>query len=283
MIKIRKPVRGINMKKIVLGLILIGAALVCISSMFVHNRMSNETFTTTKPVRELVVDDRNMPVDIVGVSGNRTRINYKKSRDIKYNIKQTNNTLTLERKRSIGFNFDFFNFGNSSPRVTIEVPKAKLKDLQVETSNGKLSTENLVLDNLNLETSNSKMIINDVDANSVDAETSNGKVELSQLKFDDGSFETSNGKMDLSDLNFNEGEFQTSNGKINLMNVKPKESLSLETSNSEVNGTIIGNKEDFSITSKTSNASNNLGNQKNGSKELEVRTSNADIEIAFVR
>ncbi|MDT2486175.1 hypothetical protein P7E00_00865 [Enterococcus avium] len=89
--------------------------------------------------------------------------------------------------------------------------------------------------------------------------------------------------MDLSDLNFNEGEFQTSNGKINLMNVKPKESLSLETSNSEVNGTIIGNKEDFSITSKTSNASNNLGNQKNGSKELEVRTSNADIEIAFVR
>ena len=39
------------MKKIVLGLILIGAALVCISSMFVHNRMSNETFTTTKPVR----------------------------------------------------------------------------------------------------------------------------------------------------------------------------------------------------------------------------------------
>ena len=260
MIKIRKQVRGINMKKIVLGLILIGAALVCISSMFVHNRMSNETFTTTKPVRELVVDDRNMPVDIVGVSGNRTRINYKKSRDIKYNIKQTNNTLTLERKRSIGFNFDFFNFGNSSPRVTIEVPKAKLKDLQVETSNGKLSTENLALDNLNLETSNSKMIIND-----------------------DGSFETSNSKMDLSDLNFNEGEFQTSNGKINLMNVKPKESLSLETSNSEVNGTIIGNKEDFSITSKTSNASNNLGNQKNGSKELEVRTSNADIEIAFVR
>jgi len=106
------------MKKIVLGLILIGAALVCISSMFVHNRMSNETFTTTKPVRELVVDDRNMPVDIVGVSGNRTRINYKKSRDIKYNIKQTNNTLTLERKRSIGFNFDFFNFGNKIGRAS---------------------------------------------------------------------------------------------------------------------------------------------------------------------
>lgn len=271
------------MKKIVLGLILVGAAMVCIGSMFFHNRMSNETFTTTRSVRELTVDDRNMPVDVVGVSGKRTRIKYKNSRDIKYKIKQTSNTLTLERKRTIGFSFDFFNFGNSSPRVTIEVPKAKLKDLQIETSNGKVSAENLTLDNLDLETSNSKMTINDVDASNVDAETSNGKVELSHLKFDDGSFETSNSKMDLLDLSFSEGEFQTSNGKINLMNLKPAKSLSLETSNSEINGTIIGNKEEFSITSKTSNASNNLGNQKDGSKELEVKTSNGDIEVAFVR
>lgn len=271
------------MKKIVLGLILVGAALVCIGSMFFHNRMSNETFTTTKNVQRLVVDDRNMPIDVVGVSGNRTRINYKKSRDIKYNIKQTSNTLTLERKRSIGFNFDFFNFGNSSPKVTIEVPKENLKDLQVETSNGKISTKNLVLDNLDLESSNSKMTINDVDADTIDAETSNGKVELSRLTFDDGSFETSNSKMSLQDLNFKDGEFQTSNGKINLMDLKPSESLSLKTSNSKVNGTIIGNEDDFSITSKTSNASNSLGNNDDGSKELEVRTSNGDIEVAFVR
>ncbi|WP_270326767.1 hypothetical protein [Enterococcus malodoratus] len=77
------------MKKIVIGLILVGAALVSMSSMFFHNRMSNETFTTSRTVKKLVVDDRNMPVEVVGVSGNKTRINYKKSRDIKYKIKQT--------------------------------------------------------------------------------------------------------------------------------------------------------------------------------------------------
>lgn len=271
------------MKKIVIGLILVGAALVSMSSMFFHNRMSNETFTTSRTGKKLVVDDRNMPVEVVGVSGNKTRINYKKSRDIKYKIKQTNNTLSLERKKTIGFSFNFFNFGNSNPTVTIEVPKDKLKDLQVDTSNGKLVAENLTLDNLDLETSNSKMTISEVDARTIDAETSNGKVELTRMKFDDGSFETSNSKMDLQDLSFGEGEFDTSNGKINLMDLKPSKALSLSTSNSEVNGTVIGDKDDFAITSKTSNASNNLGNHDNGSKELEVRTSNGDIEIAFVR
>ncbi|MGL9748496.1 DUF4097 family beta strand repeat-containing protein [Enterococcus sp. DIV0170] len=271
------------MKRVVIGLILVGAALVSISSMFFHNRMSNETFTTTKAVNKLVVDDRNMPIDVVGVSGNKTRISYKKSRDIKYRIKQTSNSLHLERKRTIGFNFSFFNFGNRNPRVTIEIPRAKLKDLQVETSNGKISTENLSLDNLDLETSNSKMIINDVDAHSVDAETSNGKLELAKMKFEDGSFETSNSKMSLHNLEFREGEFQTSNGKIDLMDLKPAESLSLKTSNSKINGTIIGSKEDFATDAKTSNASNNLDNRDSGSKELEVKTSNGDIEIAFVQ
>ncbi|MBO0451062.1 DUF4097 family beta strand repeat-containing protein [Candidatus Enterococcus murrayae] len=271
------------MKKIVIGLILVGAAIVSMSSMFFHNRMSNETFTTSKAVEKLIVDDRNMPIEVVGVSGNKTRISYKKSRDIKYKIKQTSDSLSFERKRSIGFNFSFFNLGKRDPKVTIEIPKAKLKDLQVETSNGKLSTENLTVNNLDLETSNSKMIINNVDADTVDAETSNGKVELSQMTFDDGSFETSNSKMDLQNLDFKEGEFQTSNGKINLMNLKPAKSLSLETSNSKVNGTIVGDKDDFSIVTKTSNASNNLGNHDNGSKELEVKTSNGDIDIVFVR
>lgn len=270
------------MKKIVIGLILVGAALVSISSMFFHNRISSETFTTTRTVKTLVVDDRNMPIDIVGVSGNRTRISYKKSRDIKYKIKQTSDTLNLERRKTIGFNFNFFNFGGRDPKVTIEIPKDKLKDLQVETSNGKLSAENLDLDNLDFETSNSKMTINDVKADTIDAETSNGKVELARMTFGDGSFETSNSKMDLQNLNFTEGEFQTSNGKINLLKLNPSDSLSLETSNSEINGTVAGKKEDFSITSKTSNASNSLNNQESGSKDLEVRTSNGDIEIAFV-
>lgn len=274
------------MKKIILGLILVGAALICMSSMVFHNRISNETFTTGRAVKTLVIDDRNMPVEIIGVSGNKTKISYKKSKDIKYTIKQISDTLSLERKKNFGFlsiNFNFFSFGNKNPKVIVEVPKTKLAKLDVETTNGQVSAKNLELDNLDIETSNSKMTITDVDSHRVDAETSNGKVELTRMTFEEGSFETSNSKMNLSNLSFTEADFQTSNGKISLMNLKPSESISLKTSNGKVDGTIIGDKNEFSTEAKTSNGSNNLENQGNGSKELEVKTSNGDIEILFVR
>lgn len=268
------------MKKIILGVILLGAALVSISSMVFHNQTNQKTFTTTKTVKKLLVDDREMPIEIIGISGNQTRIHYQKSRGIKYKIAQTNHRLRFERKHVLDFNF--LNFGKGDPKVTIEIPKAKLQNLQVDTSNGKISTKNLTLDKLELETTNSQVALTDVAAQTIETETSNGKVELSQLTFDEGSFETSNSKMALQDLTFKEGTFHTSNGQIDLMNVEPSESLFLKTSNSTINGTISGDKKDFSITAKTSNAANNLSNQQGGSKELEIKTSNGAIEVDFV-
>lgn len=270
------------MKKIIIGVVLVGVALVSMSSLVFHHQINNETFSTGKTVKKLSVDDRNMPLEVVGVSSNYTKIHYSKGRGIKYRIKQTSDSLRLERQKSFGFNFDFFNFGNNNAKVTIEIPKTDLKELQLETTNGKISAKNLTLENLDLETTNSKLTVHDVTAQTIDAETTNGKVDLSQLTFSEGSFETSNSKMDLAHLTFKEGDFQTSNGKINLLDLKPSDALSLKTSNAKVNGTIIGDREDFSMKTKTSNGSNNLGNHTSGSKELEVRTSNGDIEIIFV-
>lgn len=271
------------MKRIIIGLILVGAALVSISSLFYHNRMSSETFYTTKNVKKFVLDDRNMPVEVVGVSGTKTSIRYKKSRDIKYNIKQTSNTLTLERRRTFGIGFSLFNFGERDQKIVIELPKAALEELQIETTNGNVTAKNLELENFDVETSNSKMTLMEIDSDTIDAETSNGKVELARMKFDDGTFETSNSKMDLQDLSFSEGEFQTSNGKITLSNLTPEKSLSLKTSNAKINGSVSGEKEEFSIDSKTSNGSNNLENSEGSPKELEVKTSNGSINIAFER
>lgn len=269
------------MKKIIAGLVLIGIALVGMVNLS-SQRVSNETFTTEKSVKQLIIEDRNIPIEIVGVSGEQTRIKYNQSRDIKYKIKQTGNTLDMERKKVFGFNFNFFDFGRREPKVTVEVPKAELNELQVETSNSKILTENLTLNQLELETSNSKLHITNVDAKTVDAETSNGEIDLAKLTFNEGDFETSNSKINLEDLDFGEGDFQTSNGKINLKNVKPAESVLLATSNAQVTGTIIGDQADFSTRAKTSNGSNNLTNQTNGSKELTVKTSNGDIAVTFI-
>ncbi|MGX7205063.1 DUF4097 family beta strand repeat-containing protein [Enterococcus pingfangensis] len=270
------------MKKIVAGLVLIGAALVGMISLS-SQRVSNKIFTTEKSVKQLIVEDRDMPIEIIGVSGDQTRIKYNKSRDIKYKIKQTGNTLDMERKKVFGFNFNFFDFGRRESKVTVEVPKAELSELQVETSNSRILVEDLALDQLDLETNNSKLRITNVDAETVDAETSNGEIDLAKLAFNEGDFETSNGKINLEDLDFVEGDFQTSNGKINLTNVKPAESVLLATSNAKVTGTIVGDQADFSTQAKTSNASNSLTNQTSGAKELTVKTSNGDIAVTFIQ
>ncbi len=271
------------MKKIVVGLLLVGAALVSMSSLIFHNRTSNETFTSPKTVKKLIIEDRNMPIEIVGASSTQTKISYQKSRNIKYKIKQKGDTLNVERQGKRWFNFSIFNFGASNAKVTVEVPRARLKDLDVETSNGKLTVENLTLDNLDLESSNSKMQLKDLDVKTIDAETSNGNIQLDRLTFDEGSFDTSNGKLDLNNLEFKEGEFETSNGAIRLNHLQGTKSIYLKTSNAKVNGTIVGERADFATVSKTSNALNNLTNQSDGSKELEVKTSNGDIAIDFIR
>ncbi|AXG38966.1 DUF4097 family beta strand repeat-containing protein [Enterococcus gilvus] len=271
------------MKKIIIGLILVGAALVSISSMFYHNRMSTEDFTTTKTVKQLNVEDRSMPITVVGVSGNQTKINYTNSRGVKYKIKESNGALDVERRKTIGINFSIFNFGERNSKMTIEVPKNQLKELEIETSNAGISAENLDLHTLDMETTNGKVSLSEIDARSADVETNNGKLELKRMNFNEGSFETSNSKIVLEELKFDEGEFQTSNGKVDLKELAPAKSLDIQTSNARVEGTVVGKKEDFSIISKTSNASTNLDNRDSGSKELEVRTSNGEIEVDFVR
>jgi DUF4097 and DUF4098 domain-containing protein YvlB len=167
--------------------------------------------------------------------------------------------------------------------MTIEVPKNQLKELEIETSNAGISAENLDIHTLDMETTNGKVSLSEIDARSADVETNNGKLELKRMNFNEGSFETSNSKIVLEELKFDEGEFQTSNGKVDLKELDPAKSLDIQTSNARVEGTVVGKKEDFSIISKTSNASTNLDNRDSGSKELEVRTSNGEIEVDFVR
>ncbi|WP_407856543.1 DUF4097 family beta strand repeat-containing protein [Enterococcus hailinensis] len=269
------------MKKIIVGVILVGAALVSISSLFFHNQVMQKEYTTKNKIDTLIVDDRNTPIKVVGTAEKQTRIQYAKTRNTKYKIQQKGQELKFVRNRSNWWSPSFFSFGKDQAQVTIEVPQEQLKDLQVETSNAQVSVEKIALATLEIETSNSKVAVADTKADEIEAQTSNGHLELTDLTFNEGSFETSNSKITLKNLNFKTGEFETTNGAIYLDRLQPKESLVLETSNAKVTGKVIGNQNDFSIDAKTSNAKNNLVKKAAGSKELTIRTSNGAIDVAI--
>lgn len=86
------------MKKIAVGLILVGLAVVSMSSMFFHNRQTNKTYHAEEALQSIIIDDKNSPVTVVGTNDNRATIEYKESRNNNYRLKERDGVLTLERK-----------------------------------------------------------------------------------------------------------------------------------------------------------------------------------------
>lgn len=264
-----------------LGLVVVG--IVAIGSSFLISRTHEETFTTKADVNELIVENRDMAVKVVGVSGDQTQIHYQENNKMKYDIEQDGEQLIVKRRDNFWFNMSFFNFTLGQQALTIEVPKDELADLQVKTSNDRVETKNLDLDQLDVKTTNGKVGLENLTAKTIEATTSNSQLTLNQTEFTKGTFKTSNAQMELTDLDFKEGQFKTTNAAIELDQVAPKDSLSLTSSNGKITGTVIGQKADFAIRAETSNGSNNLSNKDKGNKDLNVQTSNASIEIEFVQ
>lgn len=271
------------MKKIAVGLILVGLAIVSMSSMFFHNRQTNKTYHAEAAVESIVIDDKNTPVTVVGTNDNRATIEYKESRNNKYRLNERGGVLSLERKDNWFFISSWFSFGNDRGEVVVEVPKEQLATLDLETSNANVSVKNLSVDYADIETSNSEIDLSKLKiSDTIEAETSNGKMTLSDLTFNDGEFITSNSKLEADRL---DGEYillETSNGNLKFDNVKVGSELTADSSNASIQGYILGKQADFEINSDTSNGENTLRNsESSGEKVLDLNTSNGDITVKF--
>ncbi len=143
------------------------------------------------------------------------------------------------------FSFTFFSINCARSKVIVEIPVRFKGDLNIHTSNGRLSIQNLSLSHVRLQTSNGAIHMENLDCLSSDARTSNGAIKIDHL----------------------------SGGNI-----------SLHTSNGAIKGTIRGNMQDYAISSGTSNGSNNLPNVclDGKAKKLSAHTSNGKIGIEFI-
>ncbi|GCF92941.1 hypothetical protein NRIC_08320 [Enterococcus florum] len=271
------------MKKVMVGLVLVGLAVFSFTSMYVHNRQAEQQFETRAAIEEIVVEDKNTPVTVVGTKGQATKIRYTETRNKKYQVNRSGKKVTLKKKESRFFWNTWFNFTRMREEVIVEVPKDQLKKLSVKTSNGEVSAENLSLSSANIQSSNSEIQLSDMKVqNTLEAKTSNGELILDQLTIGHGDFETSNSSIEIDELDCKDGGFKTSNGDIYFDQLGAEKSLTIETSNSEVGGILKGSASDYDIESRTSNASNNLKNVGgSGDKDLKVTTSNGDIDVDF--
>ena len=168
--------------------------------------------------------------------------------------------------------------------MILHIPTAFHGDLTLISCNSSIQLRDFdSLTELHCNTSNSKISVENVTANKMSLKTSNSSIRLENISGGDILAKTSNSKILLDRATFsNTIDFITSNAPIEVHGIVGK-SIKLHTSNSSVKGEISGSIVDYNIISSTSNGSSTLPSRMNTGKDkdLTVKTSNAKINLTF--
>ncbi|MHC5248213.1 DUF4097 family beta strand repeat-containing protein [Enterococcus sp. LJL90] len=256
------------MKKIVVGLLLVGAVLLAGFQLNQSVSQDKKVYESYEELSSLTIEDQNSEVYLEAIDGDEpyVSISYMENNKYRYEIEQNGGELVLvKHKNWSAFLTSFLNnFQLGDNSVYVEISQAALEDLNIKTSNSDISIVNVVSQNANLETSNSEITFSDDKvAESLMATTSNGQISLDSSRIGSAYLTTSNDEIYLDDLILTE-------------------SLVAKTSNGMVDGYLRGKRSDYTVTSDTSNGSNTLGNGGSGDKTIEVYTSNDDINFEFL-
>ena len=200
---------------------------------------------------------------------------------------------------------DSLSVENSNQGIRIEGISAQ-SQLSLVTSNGRIDAENVGAEHCRFQTSNSSIELSQLNsAGELECYSTNGRLSVEQANCGTFKARTSNGPMELSGVICTHTlVLENSNGKIDMEETSAGTALSavtsnsfillekavcpqilLKTSNGAISGSILGNRADYSVIGKTSNGSNNLGEDIDETRpnRLEAFTSNAGIDLVFER
>lgn len=254
---------------------------------------------------------------------NEIRITYYENNRHNPTVINQSGTITLNDKTQYSFSLGgMMGIKRGRLETVVEIPKNnKTLKINVETSNARITANNLIADNLYLETSNASIDVSGKVTNDVYCKTSNATINSEDITAHTVTFDTSNGSCNADTVISKNFNVYTSNASINIKNIN-SDFVKLETSNSSINlgdtiaqdsfyaktsngsistkgidsdkielyssnssilATIVGKDKDFVINSGTSNGNDNVSGRGNSSasKTLSVYTSNGNININF--
>lgn len=140
------------------------------------------------------------------------------------------------------------------------------------TCNGSITADKITADKISLGTSNGDVKVSEVTADKVGTATSNGSITVKNVNAKSAEMTTSNGEISLSDIqSVNLINASTSNGSVNITDIS-SDIIILQTSNGSILGNIIGNPDNYNISSSTSNGNDSLAiyNNKNKTQDKKI-------------
>ena len=243
--------------------------------------------------KEIAVEAENRLVKFEPSSDNRIKVAYyESSKDTVY-AAQKNDKLSVynrDRKRR-WFVFDFVSANVRT--ITIWLPQSFEGDINVETSNGSITLDDIgTLVELDLTTSNGKITLEKLSAKQeIKLSTSNGNINIKNVScYSEINASTSNGKLNIEKMMASRFDGRTSNGKVIMKDINCN-NIKAHSSNGSITLHANGNKDDFEIRAHTNNFDKITLDEiriypgvinEGKAYRIDLSTSNGDIEIKFI-
>ncbi|HHW57711.1 MAG TPA: DUF4097 family beta strand repeat protein [Clostridia bacterium] len=112
--------------------------------------------------------------------------------------------------------------------VKVYLPKVKYKDINLSTTNGKISIQGLEGDALYTHTTNGTIYLENVRFPQIENYTTNARIEIEKALCEKLVSRTTNGTIAVEDISFNKAQLSTINGKVIV------ESFRVNSSNSSL-------------------------------------------------
>jgi len=176
------------------------------------------------------------------------------------------------------------NVETQNANINLSLDKtAVFKSVYLKTSNGGIDVKSIQSPHIiQVETSNGYITLQNIVANHVDAQTSNGMIEGHDIQFQGNysalTVKTSNGHINFYKTNVTSGtsaSFQSSNGAIDAELIGFKGSFDASTSNGKIS--VSGKGVSFNVDKNDEKS----GNVFSGSNTCSVKSSNAIINLNF--
>lgn len=255
----RKKLLKLAIILVFIGLALFLSAMIIIK--FDFNRLSTIKFeTTTHTIKEEInnieIDVDSANVTFVPSKDGICKVICEEPERMKHEVEEKNGTLKIKcvNKRKW---YDYIGIGFGNYSVTVYLPEATYKNLEIETSIGDIEVlEYFTFEDVDIEASTAKITWNAAVNNSIKISTSTGDITLKDVIAGDGiTIDTSTGdvEFDGSDANW----------------------LSISTSTGEVSGTLLSDK---IFEADTSTGDVELPKTTTGGS-CKIKTNTGDIEI----
>ena len=135
---------------------------------------------TNRKFNQVKVDTSNANIKVK--QGNYYRVLFEGRHKLLPKVEVKNKQLIVEDKDGIkvvnGNLFDLFKKHSVVPQITIELPDEKLKNIEIDDSNGSVTVQGIAVSQGEIDLSNGNIMVDHSTADGYDLDTSNGHVEI---------------------------------------------------------------------------------------------------------